>query len=398
MTKLLVQTSPEILPNKSFEIEARLGEVAAIDLTTEHDVHLESTRILLDQSESLFAPELDQQPILEISEVQGSEGIFNVTVLDVAGVKYLFGRMVHEAAIVGEPDFGSLVMAELGPSRDIVVTTEIWSPEGQDILIEDPRASQADDGRTVIGVTAVCKNDNYRTYPALIELNTPDQLLAQPFPKLRIINKYGRGDQTTPIGEVAQGKNATTIDDKHFMFRPDQRNHSLQVLDYDNEDASHVGFIEFPDNISGASYKIGTTTPPEWLNDKEAFFVFHGIEKLIDGRVVSPDTLDSRVVYRYSIHSARLMRQVDVSGRVSFAVDNISRQPIITPDSFPRLNDGREVELHPDIRQVTYSCGGIATKDANKQLLKLELFVNQGDKRTWLAVLAANEIIAGWRR
>ncbi len=389
MSTKLDQNSPETITTRKFELDSQFEAFALNDSTREQEAGLEV---------NLFALELDRDPILEISEVQGSEGIFNVAVLDVEGVKYLFGRKVQKAAINGEPDAGSLVMAELGPSRDIILTTEVWSPEDQDVLVEDPRAQQASNGRTIIGVTAVRKNDNYKTYPAIIELKSAGQLLTQPFPELRIIDRFGGGDQTTPIGEVVEGKNATTIDEKHIMYRPDGMNHTLQVLEYNDGDVSHVGFIEFPEDIPGASYKIGTTTPPEWLNENEAFFVIHGLDKTIDGKLVDPDTIDSRIVYQYSILSARLLRKIDKSGKVSFSVDNISKKPIITPDTFPGLGDNREIELHPDIRRVTYSCGGISHRESGGKLIKEELFVNQGDKRTWVAVIAADEIIAGWKR
>lgn len=346
---------------------------------------------------SLFAEELSSDPILEIGEVCGSEGIFNVTVLDIQGVKYLFGRKVTNAAGYGQPDFGSLVMAQLSPDRNIVLTSEIWRPEGKDILIEDPRAQQSGGGRTTIGVTAVRQSEGNRTYPAIMELESPNQLLSGMFPSLRIIDKFGCGDQTLPIGEIPMGKNTTSLTEAHITYRPDGLNHTLQVLEYGGDDVRHTGFIDFPENIIGASYKIGTTTPPEWLNDREAFFVFHGLDKTIDGQVVDPSIEDSRVIYQYSILTSRLLRQNE-GGRLSFSVDNISRRPIITPDTFPALSDGRDVELHPDQRRVTYCCGGIPTRNEANELIRVELILNQGDKRSWHGLVAADQIIASWHR
>jgi hypothetical protein len=337
------------------------------------------------EANNLFAPELEQEPILQIGEVQGSEGIYNVTVLDVRGVKYLFGRKVLEAASDGQPDAGSLVMAELGDSRDIISTNEVWHPDDKDDLIEDPRAYQAVDGKTIIGVTVVRKAQGNRTFPGLISLNSAEDLLTEPFPTPRIIDKFGSGNHTTPLGGEVEGKNATTIDENIIMYRPDGKNHTLRVLEYTEDDVLYVGEINFPENIPGAEHKIGTTTPPEWINEREAFFVFHGMT-IIDGK------------YVYSIHTARLLRQADEAGEVLFSVDNISREAILTPDSFPELTNDRQVELHPDIRRVTYSCGGIPTKNASGELIREELFVNQGDMRTWNAVVAADEIIGGWDR
>ncbi len=357
-----------------------------------------SQEIILEPMLPQLARRLEQTPTLGIHEVKGSEGLFNVTVLDNGGVKYLFGRKVQEAAEQGQPDFGSLVMAELGPDNNIISMDEVWNPKGQDILIEDPRAHQTIDGKTIIGVTAVRQSEENKTYPAFIKLDSPDRLLTHPFPKLHIIEKFGNGSQATPLGETTKGKNATTVDATHIMYRPDGLNHALQVFEYINNDANHVGFIDFPKDIPGATYKIGTTTPPEWINDHEAFFIFHGIDKTIDGKVVDPDTIDDRVIYHYSIHTARLLKSINDQGETLFSVDNISRAPIITPDSFPRLNDSRQIELHPEIRRVTYSCGGTAIKNPEGQLIQEKLFVNQGDKRTWVVIIDAVAIISSWDR
>jgi len=355
---------------------------------------------LHDWPENIFAPELDQEPILEISEVQGSEGIFNGTVLDVNGVKYLFARKVLETAPEGQPDAGPLVMAELGPSRDIIFTKEIWHPEGKDDLIEDPRAYQTKDG-TTIGVTVVRKAKGNKTYPGLIKIKSPEQLLTEPFPTPRIIEEFGGGDQTTPLGGIVEGKNATRIgideDENKIMYRPDGMNHTLQVLECTDADVSHVGFIDFPDNIPWALYKIGTTTPPEWLNKREAYIELHGINKTIDGNVVDKDTEDG-MIYEYAIGAARLLRSVDETGKVSFSADNISRKAIITSDTFPELTGGRQIERHPKIRRAVYNEGAISTRNTAGELVRRELFPSQGDMRTWHTVVASDEIIANWDR
>jgi hypothetical protein len=350
------------------------------------------------EPENLFAPELDQDPVLSLREVIGSEGIYNVTVLMIGDTEYLFGRWVQTAAPNGKPDAGPLVMARLDSDRNIVATSEVWHPEGQDVLIEDPRARQTTSGKTIIGVTLVRTSEGNKAYPGYMELSSAEQLLTEPFPVTRIIDKFGSGNQAAPVGGEVEGKNSTTIDEKLLMYRPDGMNHTLQVLDCSQPEAVHVGFIDFPKNIPGASYKIGTTTPPEWINDHEAFFIIHGIDKTIDGQIVDPDSEDPRVVYEYSISTARLVRTEDENGKPVFTVDNISSRPIITPDSCPKPSGDRQVELHPELRRVTYSCGGKPKWDENGQLVGVELFVNQGDMRTLAATISTEPIIANWDR
>ena len=334
---------------------------------------------------NLFAPELSKNPVSEIREVGGSDGFYNGTALkDGKNNTYLLGRKVLEAAPHGQPDVGSLVLARLNPSGDIESTKEVWNPDGEGVLLEDLRACQAN-GKIAIGLTALDRTDGNRTYPAVMELGSIDDLLEGQLPAPRIIKKFGGGDQTTPLGGDVEGKNATTISENLIAYRSDAMNHALQVFDYTKDDAVHVGFIDFPENIPWAEYKIGTTTPPEWLNDSEAFFVFHGITIVDD-------------LFVYAIGTARLLREVDENGNTTFSVDNISRAPIITPDSFPKPKDGEEVELHPDIRRVTYSCGGVASRNDEGELVEQQLFVNRGDKSTWSVVVEAATIVSNWDR
>jgi len=362
------------------------------------------------QIKDIFATKLEYDPVLEVNEVRVSEGIFNVTPLDIDGVTYLLGRKVEAAAPWGQPDVGPLVMSELDANRNIVSTTEILNPSSSGFSLEDPRARQTSKG-TIIGVTAVSEEaGRVKAYPALIKLGTPKELLSGPFPQVRIIDKFGGGSQTAPIEGLVEGKNSTSIDETNLIYRPEGMNHTLQVLDVANDRAAHVGFIDIPTDIPWALYKIGTTTPPEPLNDqpglndnvREFFFKFHGLNKTIDGEIVDPDTESDDVVYRYSIGTARLLRWtgVDSDGKekVSFSVDNISREPIITPESFPVLTDGRQKELHPDKRQAVYLCGSVPTRNTAGELVREELFPNEGDMRTHNAELDVGYIVANWDR
>jgi len=355
--------------------------------------------------ENLFAKELDQDPIESISIVGGGEGLFNVTVLRFGDRKFAFGRQVVEAAPDGEPDSGPLVMAELGPTNDIISIVEVWNPKDKDVLLEDPRALQAADGSAFIGFTVVNKAEGNKTYPAYMRLRSAEELLSGSLREPVIITKYGSGKQATPlsgevesIGREVEGKNATSLDDELLMYRQNGENHTLQVLKCAEGDASHIGSIEFPKNIPWARYKIGTAAPPVWLNENEAFFEFHGLNKTIDGEVVDPDCNDPRVKYKYALGTARLFRTKDENGDYSFRVDNISIDPVLTSESFPDLGDDRQVELHPEIRQALYNCSGESVYDDNGQLVGREWIPSQGDMRLWTTMIAAGEIITGWDR
>jgi len=361
---------------------------------------------------NLFAKELDQNPVESITPVKGGEGIFNVTGLVIDGRKFFLGRQLVEAAPAGEPDTGPLVLTELGPTNDIISVTEVWNPKDKNILIEDPRARQAADGSAFIGFTFVNKAEGNKTYPGWMRLRSADQLITGPFPESTIITKYGSGKQATPLsGEVegnsdevesnsreVEGKNATSLDDELLMYRQVGEDHKLRVLKCAEGDASHVGSIEFPKNIWWAKYKIGTAAPPVWLNENEAFFEFHGLNKTIDGEIVDPDSKDPRVKFKYALGTARLFRTKDDDGNYSFRVDNISVDPVLTSESFPDLGDDRQIELHPEIRQALYNCFGESIFDENDQLVKREWVPSQGDMRLWHAMIDAGKIIAGWDR
>jgi hypothetical protein len=350
--------------------------------------------------ENLFAPELAQNPVEYNEDLPGGERIFNGTVLDIDGTQYIFARKVVEAAPAGKPDSGPLVMARLSPEGAIIAVHEVWNPEGKDVLIEDPRALQYADGRTVIGITAVDTTKGNKTSPGIMDLINSRQLLTEPFPVTRIFERF-EGSKTTPIGGDVEGKNDTPMDGDQVIYRPEGLDHTLQLLGYDENDAVHVAFIDFPKNIPWALYKIGTTTPPDWLNDQEAFFEFHGINKTIDGEIVDPDCVDENVIFEYGIGTCRLVRirSEDENASPLFFVDNISWKPILTPDSFPEPTDGRQVELHPEKRRALYNCGlRKSTRNEKDELLTREIIPSQGDMRSKDVIYNAGAIIAGWDR
>lgn len=327
-------------------------------------------------------PELINDSIIEIREIPGTDNFYNAAAWEYNGITHLLGRQVEAAGGYGEPDVGSLVLKTLGQDGNISTSKEVWKPnEGGELLLEDARALPLSDGRIAFGITAVDRNKT--PHPAVLIIAT-EELTNGTLPEPKIIEILGNGDQTTPLGEDTSelaGKNVTAIDSNLFAFRPegDNNNHQLRVIQYrEDGTVSHQQYINFPKDIAWAEWRIGTTMPPIWLNDHEAIFPIHGINKVADK-------------YVYSIGSARLLK--DENGILS--VDNIISESLINPDLFADMYDGNDVELHSE-RRVVYCCGGIPVKDANGELERLKLYVNVGDRRTVEVTVPIAALTKGW--
>ena len=118
--------------------------------------------------------------------------------------------------------------------------------------------------------------------------------------------------------------------------------------------------------------------PPIWLNQEEALFIIHGISIV---------KVKGKATYVYSIGRAKLTRK---NNKFSVVV---APEPILTSDNFIN-NDGTPMvaELHPKLRRVVYSCGGIIKR--NKQDA-LYLYVNVGDRTTFEVEFSLKELKEG---
>ena len=328
------------------------------------------------------SPESINNSIIEIREIPGTDNFYNAAAWEYNGITYLLGRQVETAGGYGEPDVGSLVLKTLGQDGNISTSKEVWqSNEDGDHLLEDARAMPLSDGRIAFGITAV---DRHKTpHPAVLIIST-EELANGKLPKPKIIEIMGKGDQTTPLGEDTSelvGKNVTAISSNLFAFRPegDNNNHQLRVFQYrEDGTVSHQQYINFPKDIPWAEWRAGTTMPPIWINDNEAIFPIHGINKVGDKFV-------------YSIGSSRLAK--DENGVLS--VDSISSEALINPDLFAGMFGSDEVELHSE-RRVVYCCGGIPIYNASGELESLKLYVNVGDKRTVEVTVPIAALTKGW--
>ncbi|MFZ2206138.1 MAG: hypothetical protein WA061_00835 [Microgenomates group bacterium] len=279
---------------------------------------------------------------------------------------YFIGREVVHAGTIGEPDTGILKLFEVGVNGEIIQEKIIWKPLYDGINLEDPRALELPNENLIIGVTAVLRDKMGRPvpFPAIVKIDSINSWNAE-LPPFLIIDTFG------------PGKNLTPIDNVTYLFRPEtnQYHHKLLVFSLHSQIPEKLCDIEFPSDLPWASWKIGTTMPPIWLSPNEALLIIHGM---------SMEMVNGREKYIYSIGRAKLTRKQNI-----FQIQ-VAPEPILTPDNF--LNsDGLPMveELHPELRRVVYSCGGIIKKNAKDTL---SLYVNVGDRSTFEVGFSLEEL------
>lgn len=280
---------------------------------------------------------------------------------------YFIGREVIEAGKEGEPDTGILKLFEVSKDGSIIQERVIWKPVYDGINLEDPRALELPNEHLIIGLTAVFRDKSGQPVP---------------FPAIVKIDSLSSWKQELPpflvIGTFGPGKNLTPLDNNTYLFRPDSADyyHKIMVFSLHSQVPEKLGDIEFPSDLSWATWRIGTAMPPVWLVPDEALFIIHGI---------SIQKIDGKEKYIYSIGRAKLIRKNN-----KFQV-MVAPKPILTPDDFLNSQGLPLVEeLHPELRRVVYSTGGIIKKQDT-----LSLYVNVGDRATYEVEFSLNELKAG---
>lgn len=293
---------------------------------------------------------------------------FNMAVWQKSGEDSLsfIGREVTNPGKTGEPDTGILKLFEVNKNGDLLQEKVIWKPIYEGINLEDPRALELPNENLIIGLTAVLRDKKGLPipFPAIVKIDSLSSWKKE-LPPFLVIDTFG------------PGKNLTPIDKNTYLFRPDSANyfHKLLVFSLHSQIPEKLGDIEFPLDLPWASWRIGTTMPPIWLTPNEALFIIHGI---------SVQNINGKDKYIYSIGRAKLVRKESTFGVV------VGQEPILTPDDF--LNsDGLPLveELHPELRRVVYSCGGVIKKNAQEIL---SLYVNVGDKTTFEVEFSIEEL------
>lgn len=282
---------------------------------------------------------------------------------------FFIGREVAEAGLEGEPDTGILKMFETDEEGVVVKERLLWKPVYDGINLEDPRALELPNDNLVIGMTAVLRDKNGMPipFPAIVKIDSQTSW-NQELPPFLVVSTFG------------PGKNLTPIDGFTYLFRPEREgyNHKILVFSLHRQVPEKLADIDFPTDLPWAKWRVGTTMPPIWFNSEEALFIIHGITKQIIGGIEK---------YVYSIGRAKLTRKDD-----SFTI-KIAPEPILTPDDFME-KDGLPLvsELHPEIRRVVYSCGGIIKKQKQDTL---SLYVNVGDRTTFEVEFSMAELKEG---
>ncbi len=262
----------------------------------------------------------------------------------------LIGRSLSQKGTWGQPDIGKLVLWELGKNNQVLEERIIWEPKFDSILFEDPRAFVLEDGRIMIGLTAVLKTRGRpQTFPSLVWV---DKAWNSLLPPVTIIQTFGHGKNMTPVAS------------DYFAFRPENPyyNHKLLFFKYQHPLVTGVDTLSFPLDIPWGLWKMGTGAPPIWLNKEHAIFTVHGINL-------------EKAKYVYTIGISLLRKK----GK-NFSID-VYPEPLLTKDILK--NKIKITELRPRKRNVLYVCGGLVKPDEPNYLY---LYVNVGDLATYEVV------------
>ena len=252
----------------------------------------------------------------------------------------VLARQACGAAEDGQPDASPLVMIS-GRKRWVP-----WIPGDQGIAsLEDARMGVRD-GLWTVGLTAVVRSGSgFEAYPAIARWPRDEW---RRMPDVRVIEEFGCGKNTTPMGMGEDGKD-------RVMLRPEGWNHSWLVADCNGGKPRKVAEIDLSHEVpEWGKNKLGLGIPPIWVSKEEALMVIHGM------------TYDpKRDFYTYSLGRARLR----VLERDRYEV-KVHPRPILTVDQL------KGPQLHPKLRAAIYVTGGYLCGD------KLNLMVNVGDCHT----------------
>ena len=301
------------------------------------------------------------------------------------------GTDYEKRGVPGEPDVGALALAIVMHGR-LKSVRKVWEPEPKEamgdiledprVLTKDPRAVQF--GDLVIGLTRLRPDKNnggkYKPFPA-IATTSFDALLDGQFPPTSYISDL---TQISPNAELPPGKNTTPLivpgRRRHLIYREEDANHKLTIVQLGEGGVAEKkqGIITPEDQIPyWGKFKMGTTMSPVWLNDREALLLPHGI-RMVRGR------------YVYAIGSARLF----IGNDGAFGIDNVSKHPHLTSDSFRGILPKRKTQFRPKERTAIYACGG--TYDPERR--EITLYPSVGDNWTVKTILSVDAITSGWDR
>lgn len=274
------------------------------------------------------------------------DGRFNPGAWKTGEVLRVLVREVNGPAKPGMPDCGKMIYVELEDGR-CTEQRRVWSPGDEIASLEDARASVAPTGLVVVGLTAVYRVDGrFEPHPAIVTLESNEKMGR--LPRIQVLDVQGKN--TTPLGIIDKGL---------IAYRPENDGSCLRVVHVDDGGSVHSeGRIDLSRSLPlWGEVKLGTASPPFWVNEHQALMPVHGISRDDNGMLV------------YSIGLSRLEY-----GRGAFEV-YVDPDPLLTRGDFEGWP-----QLHPEERWAMYSTGGyLETRDGVEYLC---LLVSVGDCRT----------------
>ena len=177
---------------------------------------------------------------------------------------FLLGRQNNAVSPAPEPDISELVLLKLDNNLQIISEQTVWQPKYDTLFLEDPRIITINTNRPIVGMTCVLRSrTSFYPFGGYIEIADKNNWPSE-FPNINLLESLGPGKDVTPI------------DERLLIFRPEgiDNYYQFQVIEYSNKQniTKHVGNIDFPKNLSWATWKMGTSMPPIWINENEALF------------------------------------------------------------------------------------------------------------------------------
>ena len=369
----------------SFESFPLPGQYPA---TFDEAMQRESEGLATGEAYELYDPTV----VVESHVIQGMPaGFYNAAAWQEGDETYLLGRYLEKAGESGKGDPGPMVLATLVDGSVAAMQT-VWQPENS------TRGDQLEDSRAVLYAGGIVLGfsrlapvrGRHVPFPAVAETSAA-QLKQGVFPETHYVTGLGTmlvgkghdqfrlrpGKNTTPIGGPAGAQD--------FMYRANGDNHALTFFTLgEDKRAQRIQRVQLAAAHipSWGQDTIGTTMPPVWLSDSEALLLLHGFTRDKAGRP------------RYVMGSARLSR--DEQG--TYAIDNVSQAPILTPEVLAGLFPGEQVQMHPDERDALYMCGGVVAYDDAGEPAYVRCFPSVGDTRTVASTFDIRAITATWQR
>lgn len=274
-------------------------------------------------------PEILPTDQVRVLIYQENEAIFNAGVIDVEGTRLMVVRKVDMQHVErGKPDMGNVGIYEVtDDGAKEVGQLNISHPDVSNW--EDARVFVSDEGKILVGLTAIRKIDNHPV-AAAVELEFVD-------------GKLSLKEDTLHVYFNDEGKNTTPISSDEILFRPEDTKHILVKAKHGTDEFGQnklevVKTIQFPKK-SWCEWQIGTQA--QFLPGR--ILPIHGVNRFNLADVGKEEVF----AHTYSLGFA----QLDENDNVIKVTDT----PWLTRRSLKNvLPMGTELD---DNKDVIYCCG-----------------------------------------